>query len=286
MNVTADSVVPVKSFDACGQDGCSPACGGEFSPLASIFRLEIHGPLLDKVNRLTELVSGRVRKTEDQERIFGALLCMLQVHEGEKPRDDGTDGRIHPVTVAVNLMERFGVVDPSEICAAILHDTVEDRPFEFVAYFFGKERSAREFSPSEVRGIVFEALRTVYGEDTAVKIELLTYRKDRAWIKNDDGTSSFDPLRYLRYVQKIYNTDAGAFRIKLSDFEDNGFRLNDIRDQARRDELHNRYRGAMLFLRGILESSEPGHFLYPHREDLLRKIEAYMAYSPDGKQNP
>lgn len=274
MNNTATSTVP--AVGAAGADG-------RFSP---IFRLNLEGALLEKVERLTSLIYERVGKAEDRKTILGALQCMLEAHAGEKPRDDGSDGRVHPINVAIMLMELFEVTDAGEVCAAILHDTVEDRPFEFVAFFFGAERSTRQFTPSQVRDMAFEALETEYGRDTAAKIELLTYRKERALLSNPDGSKFFDSGRYLNYIKKIYGCDEGAFRIKICDFHDNGFRLDRVENTARRDELHKRYEPAMLFLRGELECASPGHFLYARRESLLDEIEKFLACPQEASVRP
>jgi (p)ppGpp synthase/HD superfamily hydrolase len=61
-------------------------------------------------------------------------------HAGQM-RDEGTPYILHPVRVAVSLADELGVYSPQLICAALLHDVIEDSPItrEEIADMFGEE---------------------------------------------------------------------------------------------------------------------------------------------------
>lgn len=64
-------------------------------------------------------------KTYDLSKIISAYEFAAKAHEGQK-RSSGQDYIIHPLAVAYILLE-FGM-DTDTICAALLHDVVEDTP--------------------------------------------------------------------------------------------------------------------------------------------------------------
>ena len=58
-------------------------------------------------------------------RVAKAVALTSEVHSGST-RDEGTPYLRHPLRVALILHEEFGVQDPDLICAAVLHDVLED----------------------------------------------------------------------------------------------------------------------------------------------------------------
>ena len=64
---------------------------------------------------------------EDRKQVLEAFDFAKKMHEGQD-RDEGIPYIIHPVRVANILMEERDYYDPDVICAALLHDVVEDSP--------------------------------------------------------------------------------------------------------------------------------------------------------------
>lgn len=62
---------------------------------------------------------------DDQIRIHEAIIFAEDAHQEQK-RDEGDPYIIHPIRVTRNLIEGMGVTDPDLICAALLHDVLED----------------------------------------------------------------------------------------------------------------------------------------------------------------
>jgi GTP pyrophosphokinase len=61
-------------------------------------------------------------------------------HAGQT-RDEGVPYIVHPLRVAVSLVEELGIYSPSLVCAALLHDVIEDSETtrEQIAVMFGEE---------------------------------------------------------------------------------------------------------------------------------------------------
>lgn len=59
------------------------------------------------------------------EKIATAFTIAFDAHNGQK-RDDGTPYIAHSVRVMEILTDELGVVDTNTLCAALLHDVVED----------------------------------------------------------------------------------------------------------------------------------------------------------------
>ena len=69
--------------------------------------------------------SGRRLDAESVTILGRALAVARQAHAGQV-RDDGTPYIAHPFRVALSLAKEFDVDDPELLCAALLHDAVED----------------------------------------------------------------------------------------------------------------------------------------------------------------
>lgn len=75
---------------------------------------------------------------KDLEKVSNAFLCASKLHEGQK-RQSGEDYVSHPLTVAFILSEMKA--DSDTICAALLHDTIEDTDItkEKIEVLFNKD---------------------------------------------------------------------------------------------------------------------------------------------------
>ncbi len=74
--------------------------------------------------RLEVALIGSLRPG-DMERVYRAVALASRAHEGQS-RDDGTPYLVHPLRVALIVLEELGIGDPDMLCAAVLHDVLED----------------------------------------------------------------------------------------------------------------------------------------------------------------
>lgn len=81
----------------------------------------------DDINMVTDLImeANKHFSKEQIEMIIKAYKCANDLHRGQK-RKSGEPYIIHPVRVAYILLTEMHLIDADAICAALLHDTIED----------------------------------------------------------------------------------------------------------------------------------------------------------------
>lgn len=72
--------------------------------------------------------------------VYSAYDVAGEAHSGQT-RDEGTPYIVHPVRVARTLVTELDLVSPKLVCAALMHDVIEDSPAtrEQIAGAFGDE---------------------------------------------------------------------------------------------------------------------------------------------------
>lgn len=76
----------------------------------------------------------------DVARVYRAYEVASDAHQGQT-RDEGTPYIVHPVRVAVSLVDELRLYTPTLLCSALLHDVIEDSDVtrEDVGQMFGEE---------------------------------------------------------------------------------------------------------------------------------------------------
>ncbi len=59
------------------------------------------------------------------DRVFRAYEVASDAHSGQT-RDEGTPYIVHPLRVAVSLVDELSLYSPTLVCSALLHDVIED----------------------------------------------------------------------------------------------------------------------------------------------------------------
>jgi len=152
--------------------------------------------------------------TVNQEKIRGALALAEEVHLG-KTRDGNqqTAYIAHPLRVACRLMERLGINDPDLVCAAILHDVVEDGP-----------ESATGRTQSDLQ----EQIETEFGASTLHLVCTLTRRPGENRGGKPDAFES-------PYIDRIRKSGDETIVLKLLDKIDNLLDAQELDDTTRRE---------------------------------------------------
>jgi len=114
----------------------------------------------------------------------------------------------HLLRVAIRVMHHYRVDDPEVICAALLHDSVEDHPFELGGLAEGAA------SVADARSVALSELSRRYGGRVARLVEAVTNPL------YDGERDTFE--QYREHVVASLDQDPWARVIKLSDFTDNG----------------------------------------------------------------
>lgn len=137
-------------------------------------------------------------------RIEEALALAARLHQHQRRvREPYLN---HLLRVTIRIIHYYGVTDVDVIIAALLHDAVEDHPFELAGL------PATEGSPPTEEALA--VLRERFGSRVAELVAAVT---------NPVYTSDRDHhVQYREHVQESLETNPWARIIKISDFTDNG----------------------------------------------------------------
>jgi hypothetical protein len=137
----------------------------------------------------------------EQERLDRALVLATELHAGDRRQREPYVN--HLLRVAIRIVSHYGVDDPDVICAALLHDSVEDH--------------AAELTPEGSRDAALTILAARFGPRVAELVAAVT---------NPEDTGGQDKNRaYREHVTASLTASPWARIIKVSDFTDNGVGL-------------------------------------------------------------
>lgn len=126
-----------------------------------------------------------------------ALALMSRLHEQDRRQREPY--ACHPLRVTIRILSHYRVTDQDVLCAALLHDTVEDH--------------ASDIAPGKTREAAFAVLAGQFGERTAGLVASVT---NPPWEPCRDKHE-----QYREHVAKSIEDDPWARVIKVSDFTDN-----------------------------------------------------------------
>jgi len=143
---------------------------------------------------------------EERRRIEGALDLAARLHAAD--RRDREPYVNHLLRVAIRIISRYGVRDADVVCAALLHDAVEDHPAELS----GPGRPADSGQAAALAGLAAE-----FGPRVAELVGAVT---NPVWTQGRDQDE-----QYREHVAQSLSGSPWARVIKVSDFTDNGVGL-------------------------------------------------------------
>jgi (p)ppGpp synthase/HD superfamily hydrolase len=137
----------------------------------------------------------------EQRRLNQALALAGRLHAADlRDREPYVN---HLLRVAIRIMSHYGVHDADVVCAALLHDAVEDH--------------AAELAPDGTRDSAFATLAEQFGPRVAGLVAAVTNPEYAAGRDADE--------QYREHVADSLRRDPWARVIKASDFTDNGVGL-------------------------------------------------------------
>ena len=137
----------------------------------------------------------------DQRRLHQALALAGRLHAADRREREPYVN--HLLRVAIRVMSHYGVHDADVVCAALLHDAVEDH--------------AAELAPDGTREAAFAALAEEFGSRVAGLVAAVTNPEYAAERDADE--------QYREHVADSLRRNPWARVIKASDFTDNGVGL-------------------------------------------------------------
>ncbi|MBQ1535991.1 MAG: bifunctional (p)ppGpp synthetase/guanosine-3',5'-bis(diphosphate) 3'-pyrophosphohydrolase, partial [Ruminococcus sp.] len=191
----------------------------------------------DKIITIDQLIQKILEgeKQYDLSKIVAAYEVANQYHKGQK-RESGQPYITHPIAVAYILIE-LGM-DTDTICAALLHDVVEDTD------------------------CTLDVLQKKFGSDVAMLVNGVTKLK-----KVETFTKDEQKAENIRKILLAMSEDIRVIIIKLADRLHNMRTLNYCRDEKRRNIAHetmNIYApiAHRLGIRSIKDELEDLSFMY------------------------
>jgi hypothetical protein len=154
---------------------------------------------------LRDRFAGEIASWPDADRLRmeGALELAARLHAAD--RRDSEPYLNHLLRVAIRIMSYYGVRDADVVCAALLHDAVEDHPAELAGSGHGDQQAALGVLAAEFGPRVAELVGAVTNPPFA---------PDRD-----------EHEQYLEHVADSLRDCPWARVIKASDFTDNGVGL-------------------------------------------------------------
>ena len=138
---------------------------------------------------------------QDQRRLNRALDLASRLHADDRREREPYVN--HLLRVAIRIMSHYGVRDTDVVCAALLHDAVEDHGAELAGPAQGDRRQA-----------ALEVLAAEFGPRVAELVGAVT---------NPEWAPGRDPHeQYREHLMDSLRRDPWARVIKASDFTDNG----------------------------------------------------------------
>ena len=207
---------------------------------------------------------------QDQRRLNRALELAARLHAGDRREREPYVN--HLLRVAIRIMSHYGVRDTDVICAALLHDAVEDHPAELAASVPGQAGGA-----GDDQAAALAALAAQFGTRVA---ELVAAVTNPPYAPERDAHE-----QYREHVADSLRNSPWARVIKASDFTDNGAGL--IHSTGTRlGKLAGKYAPLVPVLRELIErpdtpldAAAKEHIL----AQLDRAAERFAALLPSGE---
>jgi hypothetical protein len=173
----------------------------------------------------------------DRRRLERALALAGRLHAADRRQREPYVN--HLLRVAIRILSHYGVRDPDVVCAALLHDAVEDHPAELAA-------GLRQQAAPAADGGRQAALATVAAEFGPRVAELVAAVTNPVWRPGQDQHE-----QYREHVAASLESDPWARVIKVSDFTDNGVGLIHTTGPAL-DRLAGKYAPLVPVLREMI----------------------------------
>ncbi|HEY3951747.1 MAG TPA: HD domain-containing protein [Streptosporangiaceae bacterium] len=173
----------------------------------------------------------------DRERLERALELAARLHAGDRRQREPYVN--HLLRVAIRIIAYYGVRDADVICAALLHDAVEDHPGE-LAPGGGQQGGGEQ---GGVQRAALAELASQFGPRVADLVGAVT---------NPEPVPGQDRhQQYLEHVADSLAASPWARVIKASDFTDNGVGLIHTTG-ARMERLAGKYEPVVPVLRELI----------------------------------
>lgn len=194
---------------------------------AEILRVDDEGGHEALHKKLRAEVTTLDMKWEDELKVLSAAGLILDIHRGQK-RSDGDGTAYGHVFRVYHKVAGLGVRSGSALCAALLHDSVEDFPDRVITLLSSGKIDVSAMSEAELRAGAVSLMAESYDYETATIVNLLSnpLHDDRRYPGDDGKQREYEDHLYTLlspivsgFVGQSERADAQI--IKLADRWDN-----------------------------------------------------------------
>ena len=235
----------------------------------------------DAVRQFSERVLSNYEGHE-RAKIIEAAILAAELHAPQGMRLDGIPFVTHPFTVALTLQETLGIRDAALVCAALLHDTVEDHPARLAVLSGGLRREWPGRSGDKAEAL--HVIRDRFGDRIAEVVDRLT-NKDWAAMVTAAGPEAslgkFPRNHFYRehILEMLHGTDRRtqeAFAVKMADIFPNIWGIDALRALhyfAEVERLEDKRRPLARAIADRMGELTAEHPLHPVRQRVAELLE-------------
>lgn len=220
--------------------------------------------------------------------INSALNLMIELHSDQEDRPDGKPYISHPLEIAKDIVEKYGIHDKDLVIAALLHDSIEDQSIKLSTKKLarGHEEASKEVEIKNSKAPEIPH-RTESAENALQEIGFLYGDKVKEIVEhlsNPDFDSLINELKskgiektknqlYKEHVEEAIK-NPGVCVIKYADFARNALSINNLPEGTKKDKLRKKYGPVIqeVFLPAFRSMSED-HPLFGSKEAIILELE-------------
>ncbi len=229
---------------------------------------------------ITEFKKTVARNFEvnDSAEIYNALDLMIELHSDQRPYSGDRPYIGHPLAVAADLLNNYGIKDKELIIAGLLHDAVEDQSLKLQEKRFKRLNNSDSLGPSPEHDALLE-IRDLFGQRVKKIVARLTnpnFKKIIIDLKHEGIDKTRDELYAAHVSEAISDTD--TFIVKFADFMFNAEAISKLpeksKDEKERKQKFKHKYGPVLkkvFLPAFIKMKKDQP-MYPHKKEIIVKL--------------
>lgn len=213
--------------------------------------------ILKKIQLATAIQSLSI---DDQAKVRRALEVAEAVHASQE-RSTGQAYIHHPLNVALTIVNTFHIHNADLLCAALLHDTLEDQ----------SEALGSMYGDTEDEGRAELVLERLFGHRVARLVYALSNPQVAA--RSQEAKNLF----YKEHVAEMIR-DPQVSVVKLADVYDNALRIETLPADKREHFVHKYGPVLRDVWLPFMYAMTSDHLLYPVKNEIIANIEKALQH--------
>jgi len=224
-----------------------------------------------KLDEFIEKVDN-IFSPEEASKIRAALNLMIELHIDQRDRPDNQPYLVHPLEIAMDLIDKYEIRDYELIIAALLHDSIEDQSKKLANKRLGGDSTGQ--GKEKIKEIALLEIQELFGERIErilIQISSPNFNKLKKDLQADGINKTINEL-YKEHIEEIIN-NPDVFVIKFADFARNALSLDNWPPGKEIKTLIGKYGPVIkeVFIPAF-ENMNQSHPLYKMKDEMLNKM--------------